>query len=254
MAIITANNVSLSYGINTILENISFIVNEGDKIGVVGDNGAGKSTLFKLIVKDLQPDSGNISMPLINTGYLEQNAYIVSDKSIYDEVKTVFLDIINLEKNIKDLEKEIASTKDESKLNKLLNDYSKLTDEYNKREGYSIDSRVRGVLIGLGFQPVQFDTPVSVLSGGQKTRLMLAKALLKNPDVLLLDEPTNHLDIPSIEWLEQYLKFYRGTVLVISHDRFFLDRIANRIFEIENKTLRSYEGNYSEYVKKKMKS
>ncbi|ADL69630.1 ABC transporter related [Thermoanaerobacterium thermosaccharolyticum DSM 571] len=251
MAIITANNVSLSYGINTILENISFIVNEGDKIGVVGDNGAGKSTLFKLIVKDLQPDSGNISMPLINIGYLEQNAYISSSKSIYDEVKTVFLDTINLEKNIKDLEKEIACTKDESKLNKLLNDYSKLTDEYNKREGYSIDSRVRGVLIGLGFQPQQFDTPVSVLSGGQKTRLMLAKALLKNPDVLLLDEPTNHLDIPSIEWLEQYLKFYRGTVLVISHDRFFLDRIANKIFEIENKTLRSYEGNYSEYVKKK---
>ncbi|MDI3309917.1 MAG: ABC-F type ribosomal protection protein [Thermoanaerobacterium sp.] len=251
MAIISANNVNLSYGINSILENISFIVNEGDKIGVVGDNGAGKSTLFKLIVKDLQPDSGNISMPLITIGYLEQNAYIISDKSIYDEVKTVFQDIENLENDIKKLEKLIADTKDESKLDKLLDEYSKLTDEYNKKEGYSVDSKVRGVLIGLGFSQEEFDKPVSTLSGGQKTRLMLAKALLKNPDVLLLDEPTNHLDIPSIEWLEQYLRFFRGTVMVISHDRFFLDRIATRIFEIENKTLKSYDGNYTEYVKKK---
>lgn len=251
MAIISANSVNLSYGINIILENISFIVNEGDKIGVVGDNGAGKSTLFKLIVKDLQPDSGNISMPLITIGYLEQNAYIISNKSIYDEVKTVFQDIENLENDIKKLEKLIADTKDESKLYKLLDEYSKLTDEYNKKEGYSVDSKVRGVLIGLGFSQEEFDKPVSTLSGGQKTRLMLAKALLKDPDLLLLDEPTNHLDIPSIEWLEQYLRFFRGTVMVISHDRFFLDRIATRIFEIENKTLKSYDGNYTEYVKKK---
>lgn len=251
MAIISANNVNLSYGINSILENISFIVNEGDKIGVVGDNGAGKSTLFKLIVKDLQPDIGNISMPLISVGYLEQNAYIISNKSIYDEVKTVFQDIENLENEIKKLEKLIADTKDESKLYKLLDEYSKLTDEYNKKEGYSVDSKVRGVLIGLGFSQEEFDKPVSTLSGGQKTRLMLAKALLKDPDLLLLDEPTNHLDIPSIEWLEQYLRFFRGTVMVISHDRFFLDRIATRIFEIENKTLKSYDGNYTEYVKKK---
>ncbi|ORX24490.1 thiamine ABC transporter substrate-binding protein [Thermoanaerobacterium sp. PSU-2] len=251
MAIISANNVNLSYGINSILENISFIVNEGDKIGVVGDNGAGKSTLFKLIVKDLQPDIGNISMPLISVGYLEQNAYIISNKSIYDEVKTVFQDIENLENEIKKLEKLIADTKDESKLYKLLDEYSKLTDEYNKKEGYSVDSKVRGVLIGLGFSQEEFDKPVSTLSGGQKTRLMLAKALLKDPDLLLLDEPTNHLDIPSIEWLEQYLRFFRGTVMVISHDRFFLDRIVTRIFEIENKTLKSYDGNYTEYVKKK---
>ncbi|AFK87614.1 MULTISPECIES: ribosomal protection-like ABC-F family protein [Thermoanaerobacterium] len=251
MAIISANNVNLSYGINSILENISFIVNEGDKIGVVGDNGAGKSTLFKLIVKDLQPDSGNISMPPISVGYLEQNAYIISDKSIYDEVKTVFQDIENLENEIKKLEKLIADTKDEPRLNKLLDEYSKLTDEYNKKEGYSVDSKVRGVLIGLGFSQEEFDKPVSTLSGGQKTRLMLAKALLKNPNLLLLDEPTNHLDIPSIEWLEQYLRFFRGTVMLISHDRFFLDRIATRIFEIENKTLKSYDGNYTQYVKKK---
>ncbi|SNX53088.1 ribosomal protection-like ABC-F family protein [Thermoanaerobacterium sp. RBIITD] len=251
MAIITVNNISISYGIDTILENISFIVNEGDRIGIVGDNGAGKSTLFKILVGNLEPDTGSISMPQIKPGYLEQNAYISSSQSIYNEVKTVFNDVFELERNIKDLENKIANTKDGNELNKLLEEYSNLIDEYNKNEGYSVDSKVRGVLIGLGFLPSQFDTSVSVLSGGQKTRLMLAKTLLKNPDVLLLDEPTNHLDIPSIEWLEQYLRFYKGTVMVISHDRFFLDKVANRIFEIENKTLKAYDGNYSEYLRKK---
>lgn len=251
MAILTVSNISKTYGIETILQNISFIVNYRDIIGIVGDNGAGKSTLLKLLVNLIEPDSGNISMSNINVGYLEQNAYIQSTRSIYDEVKNVFDDVLELENKIKEIEVKISYTKDKNELDKLLNVYSNYIEKFNEKDGFSIDSKVKGTLIGLGFSKDQFDTHVSILSGGQKTRLMLAKTLLKNPDLLLLDEPTNHLDIPSIEWLEQYLKSYIGTVMVISHDRYFLDKIANRIFEIENMTLNEYNGNYSYYVSKK---
>ncbi|MDI6603751.1 MAG: ABC-F type ribosomal protection protein [Thermoanaerobacteraceae bacterium] len=251
MLCITVNNLSKSYGINRILHDISFVVNEGDRIGVVGENGTGKSTLFKLLTGEIKPDCGNIFMPQIVMGYLEQNTIIDSEKSLYEEVKNVFEYIFELENDIRKLEKEISNTKNEVLLNKLLDEYSSLMSKYNKLDGYSVDSRIKGVLKGLGFSESQFDMSVSNLSGGQKTRLMLSKTLLKNPDVLLLDEPTNHLDISSIEWLEQYLRFYKGTVMVISHDRYFLDRIVNRIFEIENKTLKEYAGNYSEYLRKK---
>lgn len=251
MAVITVSNVSKSYGIDIILQDISFIVNEGDRIGIVGENGAGKSTLFKLLTGSVEADSGVISMSQVKVGYLEQNAVIDSEKTIYDEVKSVFNYIFELENEIKLMERKISVTSDRDVLDKLLSEYSALTDKYNKLDGYSTESRVRGVLNGLGFDVSQFDTPVSVLSGGQKTRIMIAKTLLQNPDVLLLDEPTNHLDISSIEWLEQYIKFYKGTVLIISHDRYFLDRVTNRIFEIDNKSLSAYDGNYTEYLKKK---
>ncbi|HHW57475.1 MAG TPA: ABC-F type ribosomal protection protein [Clostridia bacterium] len=251
MAIITANNVTKSYGIDVILQNISFIVNEGDKIGVIGENGAGKSTLFNVLAGFSDIDSGTISISANKIGYLQQNTAIESKKSIYEEVKTVFDEIFQLEKKIKSLEEKISQTKDSLLLDKLLLEYSLLTDNYRELDGYSVESKIRGVLNGLGFDVSQFDTPVSTLSGGQKTRLMLAKTLLLNPDVLLLDEPTNHLDINSIEWLEQYLKFYNGTILIISHDRYFLDKVVMRIFEIENHNLNIYDGNYTEYLKKK---
>ncbi|MFV9566991.1 ribosomal protection-like ABC-F family protein [Thermoanaerobacter mathranii] len=251
MAIITVNNVTKSYGIDIILQNISFIVNEKDKIGVIGKNGAGKSTLFNLLAGFTEPDSGAISISANKIGYLQQNTLIDSEKSIYEEVKTVFDEIFQLEKQIKSLEEKISQTKDSHLLDKLFLEYSFLTDKYMELDGYSVESKIRGVLNGLGFDVSQFDTPVSNLSGGQKTRLMLAKTLLSNPDVLLLDEPTNHLDISSIEWLEQYLKFYSGTILIISHDRYFLDKIVSRIFEIENTKLSVYEGNYTEYLKRK---
>ncbi|MGB9809363.1 MAG: ABC-F family ATP-binding cassette domain-containing protein, partial [Caldanaerobacter sp.] len=251
MAVITVNNLTKSYGIDIILQNISFIVNEGDKIGVIGENGAGKSTLFNILAGMSEPDSGSIFVSANKIGYLKQNTLIDSEKSIYEEVKSVFTEVFQLENKIKVLEEKISNTKDHKLLEKLFEEYSFLIDKYNELEGYSAESKVRGVLNGLGFDMSQFDTPVSNLSGGQKTRLMLAKLLLLNPDVLLLDEPTNHLDIRSLEWLEQYLKFYTGTLLIISHDRYFLDKVVNKIFEIENHQLKAYEGNYTEYLKKK---
>lgn len=251
MAVITVNNLTKSYGVDIILQNISFIVNEGDKIGVIGENGAGKSTLFNILAGTLEPDSGSIFVSANKIGYLKQNTLIDSEKSIYEEVKSAFAEIFQLENKIKALEEKISNTKDHKLLEKLFEEYSFLMDKYNELEGYSVESKVRGVLNGLGFDMSQFDTPVSNLSGGQKTRLMLAKILLLNPDVLLLDEPTNHLDIRSLEWLEQYLKFYSGTLLIISHDRYFLDKVVNKIFEIENHHLKVYEGNYTEYLKKK---
>lgn len=251
MAIITVSNVTKSYGIDIILQNISFIVNEGDKIGVIGENGAGKSTLFNILAGITEVDSGIISISSDKIGYLRQNTVIKSEKSIYEEVKTAFDEIFQLEKQIKYIEEKISQTRDSNKLNKLFLEYSLFTDKYNELDGYAVESKIRGVLNGLGFDVSQFDTSVSTLSGGQKTRLLLAKTLLLNPDVLLLDEPTNHLDINSIEWLEQYLKFYNGTILIISHDRYFLDKTVTRIFEIENTKLNVYEGNYTEYLKRK---
>lgn len=255
MIMLSCNNVSKSFGVETILEDISFSVNEGDKIGIVGVNGTGKTTLFKVITGIFPHDKGDIfTSKNCRLGYLEQNTNFYSEKTIYDEVISVFSDLIEAEEELRSLEHQIASlsAKESSsgdQLKKAMDTYGKKYEEFEKKNGYAYKSEVRGTLKGLGFSDEEMNKPVNVLSGGEKTRVLLAKLLLSKPSLLLLDEPTNHLDADAIEWLEAFLRSYEKTIMIISHDRYFLDQSVNRIFEMENKRLTSYNGNYTDYQK-----
>ena len=255
MIMLSCNNVSKSFGVETILEDISFSVNEGDKIGIVGVNGTGKTTLFKVITGIFLHDKGDIfTSKNCRLGYLEQNTNFYSEKTIYDEVVSVFSDLIEAEEELRSLEHQIASlsAKESSsgdQLKKAMDTYGKKYEEFEKKNGYAYKSEVRGTLKGLGFSDEEMNKAVNVLSGGEKTRVLLAKLLLSKPSLLLLDEPTNHLDADAIEWLEAFLRSYEETIMIISHDRYFLDQSVNRIFEMENKRLTSYNGNYTDYQK-----
>lgn len=255
MIMLSCNNVSKSFGVETILEDISFSVNEGDKIGIVGVNGTGKTTLFKVITGIFPHDKGDIfTSKNCRLDYLEQNTNFYSEKTIYDEVVSVFSDLIEAEEELRSLEHQIASlsAKESSsgdQLKKAMDTYGKKYEEFEKKNGYAYKSEVRGTLKGLGFSDEEMNKPVNVLSGGEKTRVLLAKLLLSKPSLLLLDEPTNHLDADAIEWLEAFLRSYEETIMIISHDRYFLDQSVNRIFEMENKRLTSYNGNYTDYQK-----
>ena len=252
MIVLNCNNIDFSYGTETIIKNISFSLQENDKVGLVGVNGAGKSTLFKIITGELNQENGEvfISKELV-LGYLKQNAALNSENTLWDELLEVFRDLVAMEKSINRIEKEISTTTDQEKLATLMKEYSRLTERFSYLGGYEYNSRVRGVLRGLGFDDSEFSNRVNILSGGQKTRLALAKVLLEEPDILMLDEPTNHLDIAAVEWLEEYLKNYKKCLLIISHDRYFLDSVTNRTIEIENCTSTVYNCNYSAYVKQK---
>ena len=255
MIMLSCNNVSKSFGVETILEDISFSVNEGDKIGIVGVNGTGKTTLFKVITGIFPHDKGDIfTTKNCRLGYLEQNTNFYSEKTIYDEVVSVFSGLIEAEEELRSLEHQIASlsAKESSsgdQLKKAMDTYGKKYEEFEKKNGYAYKSEVRGTLKGLGFSDEEMNKAVNVLSGGEKTRVLLAKLLLSKPSLLLLDEPTNHLDADAIEWLEAFLRSYEETIMIISHDRYFLDQSVNRIFEMENKRLTSYNGNYTDYQK-----
>lgn len=255
MIMLSCNNVSKSFGVETILEDISFSVNEGDKIGIVGVNGTGKTTLFKVITGIFPHDKGDIfTSKNCRLGYLEQNTNFYSEKTIYDEVVSVFSDLIEAEEELRSLEHQIASLSAKEspsgdQLKKAMDTYGKKYEEFEKKNGYAYKSEVRGTLKGLGFSDEEMGKPVNVLSGGEKTRVLLAKLLLSKPSLLLLDEPTNHLDADAIEWLEAFLRSYEETIMIISHDRYFLDQSVNRIFEMENKRLTSYNGNYTDYQK-----
>lgn len=255
MIMLSCNKVSKSFGVETILENISFSVNEGDKIGIVGVNGTGKTTLFKVITGILPHDRGEIfTSKNCRLGYLEQNTNFYSEKTIYGEVVSVFSDLIGAEEELRSLEHQIASLSDKGgssgdQLKKTMDIYGKKYEEFEKNNGYAYKSEVRGTLKGLGFSDEEMDKSVNVLSGGEKTRVLLAKLLLSKPSLLLLDEPTNHLDADAIEWLEGFLRSYEETIMIISHDRYFLDQSVNRIFEMENKNLTTYNGNYTDYQK-----
>ena len=252
MIVLSCNNLNKSFGIDSILENISFTVNEGDKVGIIGVNGTGKTTLFKVLSGIYGYDSGDIYLGKgVEIGYLEQNTNFQSEKSIYEEVLEVFSDLMEMENYIRNLEiriSEESSNPNSKELDKLMNEYSHKLELFSELNGYGYKSEVKGILKGLGFSDDDMQTPINILSGGEKTRVLLSKLLLKNPSLLLLDEPTNHLDSDAIEWLEVFLKQYKGTVIIISHDRYFLDQVVNRVFEIHNKKLRTYNGNYSKFI------
>ena len=252
MIVLSCNNLNKSFGIDTILENVSFTVNEYDKVGIIGVNGTGKTTLFKILSGIYGYDSGDIYLGKgVEIGYLEQNTNFHSEGTIFEEVLEVFKDLIEMETYLRDLEVKIAnesSNPNSKKLEKIMNEYSNKLEKFSELNGYGYKSEAKGVLKGLGFSDEDMDKKINILSGGEKTRVLLAKLLLKNPSLLLLDEPTNHLDSEAIEWLEVFLKQYKGTVIIISHDRYFLDQVVNRVFEIHNKKLRTYNGNYSKFI------
>ena len=249
--ILSCSNINKSFGITHILKDVSFNIAENEKVAIVGVNGAGKSTMFNIITGELTRDTGDIIYsPKLQLGYMSQMLKLNSSKTIYTELLTVFDDIINMELEIEELSEKMASLTGHD-LDTAMKRYSNITEEIEAKDGYSYKSKVRGVIKGLGFENNDFDTPISALSGGQKTRISMAKLLLTAPDILLLDEPTNHLDIESVSWLEDFLKNYKGTVILISHDRYFINRIVTKIVEIENGKAFIYNGNYDFYYTKK---
>lgn len=249
--ILACKNVSKSFGTDQILNSVSFHVNDREKAAIIGINGAGKSTLFKIIMGELSADDGEIIFSKGSTvGYLSQHQDLSSENTIYDEILTVKQDIINLDLNIRRLEQEMKNAMGKE-LEDMLAAYTRLTHEFEIKNGYAYKSEVTGILKGLGFTEEDFKKKVTALSGGQKTRISLGKLLLSTPDIILLDEPTNHLDMESIAWLETYLLNYPGAVVVIAHDRYFLDKVVTKVVEIENTKAISYEGNYSAFAEKK---
>lgn len=249
--ILACKNISKSFGTDQILNSISFHINEREKAAIIGINGAGKSTLFKIIMGELSADEGEIIFAKgCTVGYLSQHQELSSENSIYDEILTIKKDVIELDNSIHQLEMEMKTASDKE-LERMLSTYTRLTHEFELKNGYAYKSEVIGVLKGLGFQEDEYSKPVTNLSGGQKTRVALGKLLLSTPDLILLDEPTNHLDMESIAWLETFLLNYKGAVVVIAHDRYFLNKVVTKVVEIENTKAVSYEGNYSAYAEKK---
>ena len=257
MIVLSCSNISKSYGTNSVLEDISFTIDSKDKIGLIGLNGSGKTTLFNILAgKDFQ-DSGYIYVQKdLKIGYLKQHTNMESDLTVFEECLEVFENLIEMEKSIRKLEEEISEISkngNSEKLDALLNEYSILLESFNEKNGYGYKSEIKGVLKGLGFTDEEMNRDSKVLSGGQKARLSLAKLLLERPAILLLDEPTNHLDIDAINWLEGFLKEYIGAVLVISHDRYFLNNVVSKIFHLENKNIKIYNTNYSKYMEQRKK-
>ncbi|MFW5553398.1 MAG: ABC-F family ATP-binding cassette domain-containing protein [Roseburia inulinivorans] len=249
--ILSCQNISKSFGTDEILKNVSFHIEENEKAAVVGINGAGKSTLLKIIMKQENPDEGEVTLSKDKTiGYLAQYQDVSGHHTIYEEVLDSKRDMIEMEERLRNMEAQMNTLSGEA-LEQLLDTYHKLSHEFEQVNGYAYRSEVTGILKGLGFTEEEFDKKMSELSGGQKTRVSLGKLLVTKPDILLLDEPTNHLDIESIRWLETFLMNYRGAVLIVSHDRYFLDRVVSKVVEIFQHKGYVYQGNYSDYAKKK---
>ncbi|AAP07342.1 ABC transporter ATP-binding protein uup [Bacillus cereus ATCC 14579] len=252
LILLQVNALSKLYGAETILANIKLEVQTKDRIALVGRNGAGKSTLLKIIAGELSHDGGEIIKPKdVSIGYLAQNTGLETSLTIWDEMLTVFTHLQQMETKLRRLEQEMGKEKNfsnEATYERLLADYDQLQLNYKDQGGYQYEADIRSILSGLGFPVETHQTTISTLSGGQKTRLALGKLLLTKPDLLILDEPTNHLDIETLTWLEQYLQGYPGAILIVSHDRYFLDKLVTQVYEISNKESRRFVGNYSKYL------
>ena len=251
MIVLSCKNIKKSYGITEVLKDVTFSINDGEKIGFIGPNGAGKSTLFKIITGQMEYDGGELYIDKNKKlGYLSQHLSLDNNNTIYDEMLTVFHILVNMEKKMADLEKKMNTNYDD----KTIKDYTNLSELYNTRGGYTYRAEINKVLDGMGFKNEDYKKSISILSGGQKTRVALCKLLLIKPDILLLDEPTNHLDLNAIEWLESYLKDYKGAIITISHDRYFLDSITEKTYELIGGKVECYNGNYSNFISEKKKS
>lgn len=249
MIVLSASNLTKVYGTDVILEGADFHVNNGDRIGLVGRNGAGKTTLLNMITGELTPDDGQVFVPAdLKIGYLKQRDNFKSDDTVIEAINRIFEPLQKLEEEIARAADMIAQNPhDESLINRL----DQLNQRYERQGGYTYKSEVTGILNSMAFNEDFYDKKIDTLSGGERTRLALAALLLEKPDLLILDEPTNHLDIGMLKWLEQYLASYKGSIIIVSHDRYFLDRCTSRIFEIEHHKLKAYDGNYSAFAEKK---
>lgn len=249
--VLACNNISKSFDIDEIIKNASFHIEEREKAAIVGINGAGKTTLLRIIMGEYQADSGEVIIAKDRTiGYLAQHQKLSGDNTIYDELLSVKKDIIELEQKIRRLELEMHS-KEGVELEAVMEAYSKSTHQFELQNGYAYKSEVVGVLKGLGFDESDFEKKMNTLSGGQKTRVALGRLLLSKPDIIMLDEPTNHLDMNSIAWLENYLVNYDGSVIIVAHDRYFLDKVVTKVIEVERGIVSVFSGNYSDYAAKK---
>lgn len=250
MILLQTNDVMRRFGADVLFHNINLQIQDHGRTALVGRNGAGKTTLLKMIAGITQPDEGTISkVKDLTIGYLAQDQGLDSQNNIWAELDLVFASLHEMEKEIHQLEDQLGDLdSDSDQYQQVLNKYDRLQDEYKKQGGFEYESRIRGILHGFGFGEEYYDTPVDALSGGQKTKLALAKILLQEPNLLILDEPTNHLDMNVLAWLEDYLKSYRGALLVVSHDRYFLDHVVKDVYDLDNRTLTHYTGNYTQFV------
>ncbi|RHT18766.1 ribosomal protection-like ABC-F family protein [Clostridium sp. AM34-9AC] len=249
--ILSCQNISKAFVENQVLKNVSFHIEDHEKAAIVGINGAGKTTLLRIIVGEMTPDDGQVVLARDKTlGYLAQNSTVDTSHTIYEELLSVKADLLRLEEKIRECENNMKHAEGDA-LEDLMKQYTSLTHAFETGGGYLYRSELVGVLKGLGFTEDEFSKPVATLSGGQKTRVALGRLLLQNPDLIILDEPTNHLDMNSIAWLETYLLNYKGAVLIVSHDRYFLDRIAGKVIEIDQSKATTFMGNYSDYAVKK---